>query len=234
MARGRGPLRWGILLPGAVLCLIFLGLGIWQVQRLEWKRDLIARTEAAVTAAPVPAPGPGAADQISEYRRVSVNGRYLSSEDTLVRAVTAFGAGYWVMTPFRTEQGWQLLVNRGFVAVDQISAYDPAATDQDRTLTGLMRATQTDGAFLRSNDPGADRWFSRDVQAIADARGVGQVAPWFLDLDRMPDVAAPIGGLTVVSFPNSHLTYALTWFAMAAGLGFVLVFIHRHKDEPEA
>lgn len=48
----RGPVRWGIVIPGTVLCLVFLALGAWQLQRLDWKRDLIARTEAAVTAAP--------------------------------------------------------------------------------------------------------------------------------------------------------------------------------------
>ncbi|WP_255351429.1 SURF1 family protein [Paracoccus sp. PAMC 22219] len=93
-----------------------------------------------------------------------------------------------------------------------------------------MRWTQEDGAFLRANDPAGDRWFSRDTQAIAGATGLDPVAPWFLDLDRGPGQGAPIGGLTVVSFPNSHLSYALTWFAMAAGLAFLLFFIHRPTD----
>ena len=237
MAARRGPVRWGpvrweIVIPGAVLCLVFLALGAWQLQRLDWKRDLIARTEAAVTAAPVAAPSPDMLtdDDAIEYRRVVVSGRYLPADDTLVRAVTGFGAGYWVMTPFQTDQGWRLLVNRGFVAVDQVSDYDPAPTGADQSLTGLMRWTQEDGAFLRANDPAGDRWFSRDTQAIAGATGLDPVAPWFLDLDRGPGQGAPIGGLTVVSFPNSHLSYALTWFAMAAGLAFLLFFIHRPTD----
>lgn len=222
-----GPLRWGIVLPGAVLVLIFLALGVWQVQRLEWKRDLIARTEAAVTAPPVAAPettGPG---EEFEYRHVTVTGAYAPGPDTLVRAVTDFGSGFWVMTPFRTDQGWQLLVNRGFVAADETGDYAPPPQGPGQVLTGLMRASQEGGAFLRDNDPEAGRWFSRDTQAIAQAGGFAPVAPWFLDLDRGAAQGAPIGGLTVVSFPNSHLSYALTWFAMAAGLAVLLVFIHR-------
>ncbi len=137
MAAWRGPVRWGIVIPGTVLCLVFLALGVWQVQRLEWKRDLIARTRP-------PSPPPGwrrrpqavAGDDTFEYRRVMLSGRYLQAPDTLVRAVTALGAGYWVMTPFRTDQGWTLLVNRGFVAADGTDDYAPASTAPDQVLTG--------------------------------------------------------------------------------------------------
>ena len=45
------------------------------------------------------------------------------------------------------------------------------------------------------------------------------MAPFFIDADATPSPGGlPVGGLTVVHFPNSHLTYALTWFALA-GLG---------------
>ena len=72
------------------------------------------------------------------------------------------------------------------------------------------------GGFLRANDPAADRWYSRDVAAIAAARGLDEVAPFFIDADGTPGATAPpLGGLTVVAFPNNHLLYAFTWFAMA-------------------
>ncbi|MET0271314.1 MAG: SURF1 family cytochrome oxidase biogenesis protein, partial [Sphingomonas sp.] len=56
----------------------------------------------------------------------------------------------------------------------------------------------------------------RDVRAIARARRVGPVAPFFVDADAAPNPGGwPVGGLTVVAFRNSHLVYALTWFALA-------------------
>jgi surfeit locus 1 family protein len=80
-----------------------------------------------------------------------------------------------------------------------------------------MRVSEPHGGFLRTNEPAADRWFSRDVPAIARARGLGVVAPFFVDADATPNRGGyPIGGLTVVQFRNSHLIYALTWFALAA------------------
>ena len=84
------------------------------------------------------------------------------------------------------------------------------------TVTGLMRDPEPGGGFLRSNDPAADRWFSRDVAAIARARQLGATAPFFIDADDTPNPGGyPVGGLTVISFRNNHLSYAVTWFALA-------------------
>jgi surfeit locus 1 family protein len=85
------------------------------------------------------------------------------------------------------------------------------------TVTGLLRVSEPGGAFLRSNDPAADRWYSRDVAEMARARGLDRVAPYFLDADAAPNRGGyPVGGLTVVHFRDPHLVYALTWFALAA------------------
>jgi surfeit locus 1 family protein len=94
------------------------------------------------------------------------------------------------------------------------------------TVTGLLRLTEPHGAFLRSNDPAADRWYSRDIAAIAADRGLGKVAPYFIDADAAPgSEGLPIGGLTVLTFPNNHLVYAFTWAALAllAAGGAILV-----------
>ncbi len=149
-----------------------------------------------------------------EYRRVTVTGHYLDHPDTLVLAVTAAGRGSWVMSAFQTAEGWPVLINRGFVPEERRQDY-PAPPRGLQQLSGLLRLSQPDGAFLRSNDPAQDRWFSRDTKAIGLARGITGSAPWFLDLDTAPE-ALPMPGLTVVSFRNPHLGYALTWFAMAA------------------
>jgi surfeit locus 1 family protein len=87
------------------------------------------------------------------------------------------------------------------------------------SVTGLLRMPEPGGAFLRRNEPSADRWYSRDVEAIAAARKLGPVAPYFIDADRSAadagDPAAPVGGLTVIAFPNNHLIYAITWYTLA-------------------
>ena len=110
-----------------------------------------------------------------------------------------------------------MLVNRGFAPPGRRTRGSRLASEIDAptTVTGLLRLTEPGGGFLRSNDPVGDRWYSRDVAAIAKARHLGTVAPYFIDADAVGG-DAPIGGLTtVVVFPNNHLVYALTWFALA-------------------
>lgn len=221
-----------------MLFLGFVALGGWQVQRLAWKTELIAQVEARVHATPTPAPGPGVAvtAQADQYRRVSTRGVFQHDREALVQAVTDLGPGFWVMTPLRTDQGQTILINRGFVSPERKAAADRAGGQLtgEQTVVGLLRISEPKGGFLRANDPGGDRWYSRDVAAIAAARGLDRAAPYFIDADATanPD-GWPKGGLTVVKFPNSHLVYALTWFGMAlltlVGYGLLVREVRRRR-----
>ena len=213
----------------------FLALGVWQLQRLAWKTELIAQVDARIHAAAAPAPGPAAWPAVNRradaYRRVVARGTFLHDRETRVQAVTALGGGFWVLTPLRTDQGFVVLINRGFVPPDSRDPVTRPAPQGEVRVEGLLRISEPGGGFLRANDPEADRWYSRDVAAIAAARSLGQVAPYFIDADAAPGVMWPRGGLTVVRFSNSHLVYALTWFAMAAltAAGFVLLWRERRR-----
>jgi len=231
----RSAFALGLML--ALAGLLFAGLvwlGVWQVHRRAWKLALIDHVEHRVHAAAVAAPGPSAWAGITAdkdaYRHVSVTGRYENGRETLVQADTELGPGFWVLTPFDTASGFTVLVNRGFVPPDH---RDPATRIDgqvagETTVTGLLRVTEPKGMLLRHNDPAHDRWFSRDVAAIANARRLGSVAPYFIDADRNTALPAdaPAGGLTVVQFRNAHLQYAITWFALAIlvliGIGFLI------------
>lgn len=232
-----GTRKWLLLGPGLLAVVILAGLGIWQVQRLGWKNALIARVEAGLAAQPVAAPGPADWPQITfdtaEYRRITARGHYLPEADLLVMAVTARGPGFWVMSPFETQDGWRLFVNRGFVPQDRQNPEDRPRPEGAVEVSGLLRLSQPDGAFLRSNDPEGGRWFSRDTAAMAQSLRLGEAAPYFLDAGETEGAAdsLPIGGLTVVSFPNNHLQYALTWFALSGGLAFLLFWAFRMSGE---
>jgi surfeit locus 1 family protein len=214
----------------------FAALGIWQVERRAWKLDLIARVDARIHAAPAPLPDPrqwpGFDARAEEYRHVRATGVFLNDRETLTQALTERGAGFWVMTPFRTAQG-VVLINRGFVPDDRRQPATRAAAQLQGpvTITGLVRATEPKGGFLRTNDPAANRWYSRDVGAIAAARRLGPTAPFFIDADATPNPGGyPIGGLTVVHFRNAHLVYALTWFALTALCLFASVRLLRAAE----
>lgn len=217
--------RRALTLIGTIALLGALGfasLGVWQLERLAWKNALIAAIDTRAHAAPVDAGNPAFwtsfDPETDEYRHAQVTGHFDNAKETLVQAVTAYGGGFWVLTPLLTASG-TVLVNRGFVPPDRRHPATRDAPAGDVTITGLLRLSEPNGAFLRSNDPAADRWFSRDIAAIAEAKNLGPTAPFFLDAERGTDpTASPIGGLTILSFSNNHLIYALTWFALSAML----------------
>jgi surfeit locus 1 family protein len=218
-----------LAVAGALLFILFLALGTWQLERRSWKLELIDRVERRVHAQPTDTPGPAQWPRVNaaddEYRHVRLTGRFLHDRETLVQASTVLGAGHWVLTPLRTAQGSVVLVNRGFVPPERRERAKRADGEAagEVSITGLLRMTEPGGGFLRRNDPAGDRWFSRDVQAIATARGLAAVAPFFVDEDaprsQPQDSKAeprwPAAGLTVIAFPNNHLVYAITWYALA-------------------
>jgi surfeit locus 1 family protein len=162
--------------------LLFAGLAAWQVERRGEKLALIHAVEQRLHAPPAAAPGPADWRRVGfasdAYRPVRVDGIFLHDRETLVQAATGLGPGFWVLTPLRTGAGWTVLVNRGFVPADAPGrasrrAGEPAGPV---TITGLLRITEPGGAFLHANDPASNRWYSRDVAAIARARGLGPVA----------------------------------------------------------
>lgn len=225
--------RRALAMCAGVFFLCFAFLGTWQIYRLQWKLDLIARVGQRVHATAIAAPdqqlwsGVNAAND--EYKHVQVSGLLLSEQTSYVQASTVLGSGYWVLTPLRQTDGSVVLLNRGFVpAMDKAKAAPHQEQRQTVSITGLLRMSEPDGGFLRKNDAAADRWYSRDVVAIGKKHNLSPIAPYFIDADAtdsQPDAGykslmasehqAPVAGLTVISFHNNHLVYALTWYALA-------------------
>jgi surfeit locus 1 family protein len=237
-AQRQHPAAGVTIFCGLMLLLIaaLVSLGIWQVERLSWKEDLIARVDQRVHAPPVPAPSRAAWGQISrakdEYRHVTAEGTLWNDKETLIYASTTLGPGYWVVTPLNLADGTSILINRGFVPTNR---RDPATRSEGQIaspvkITGLLRITEPKGTLIKSNDPANDRWYSRDVAAIADRRNVADVAPYFIDADATSNPGGlPVGGLTQIAFANNHLVYAMTWFALAIMAAGLLTFVVRSE-----
>lgn len=240
----RGPRRPAFLAALALgAALLFVGLillGNWQLRRLAWKHELIAHVaeRAHAPAGPLPARANWSAVTAAsdEYRHVRLAGRFLNGQETLVKASTELGSGYWVLTPLRLADGGLLLVNRGFVPeAMRAPATRPAAPEGEQQLSGLLRISESAGMWPRRNDAAAGRWYSREVAAIAAARGLQDVAPFFVDADAGADPEAwPRGGLTVLVFQDKHLGYALTWYGLAALLLLGAAIVAREERRVRA
>ena len=230
-----------MLVMGAFL----VGLGIWQLERLQWKlgllKEIADRTTAAPVAPPPEADWPRLTRDGLEYRHWQVSGTFdhakeIRSFTNLPDAKGQFrGVGYWVLTPLIRSDGSTVLVNRGFVPEN---AKDPASRQAGQiagpvTITGLARWTEDRNLFTPADDPAAGNWFTRDIAGIAKAEGLTRVAPFFIDADASAPGGLPEGGETILAFPNNHLQYALTWFGLALGLvGVYIAFVLRLRRKP--
>ena len=225
--------------------LILLGLGAWQVARLQWKEALIARVDARLDAPPVAAPGPEQWPTLDlaeiEYQPVAVRGRFLNDREIhVVYTLTApngpqGGVGYLVMTPFVADAGWTVFVDRGFVPRDR---KDPATRkagliEGETAVVGLLRQASERSWYTPRDNLAGNEWFSRDPKLYAAAEGMplADVAPYLIDArsDAALPGGLPQGGETIVAFPNSHLQYAVTWFGLALALAVVFFFFARGR-----
>lgn len=239
-----------LALAAIALFLLFVALGSWQVERRGWKLALMQRVEQRLHAAPRPLPPRADWPRVDaaghEYLAVKASGRWLPAKTVLTQATTTLGAGFWVLSALQLDDGGQVLVNRGFIPEAQRGAWATGTADTPADapvqIEGLMRMSEPGGGFLRRNDPAQQRWHSRDVAAIAQALGLQDAAPFFIDAglpDARTPTAADVGpayagpwprpGMTVVRFHNSHLVYAITWYGLAAMVVAAAVFVVRHE-----
>ena len=224
-------LRSGLAVPaifalGAIV--IFVGLGSWQLQRKAWKEALIETLEQRLSAPPGDLPPRERWASLSaandEFRRVKFSAAFVPRAEALIYTSGSAlrsdvsGSGYWVFAPAQLTSGGIVVVNRGFVPEgrqDPVTRAAGAATGH-ADLVGVMRWPESRGAFSPKDDPDRNIWFVRDPVAIAAAKGWGEVAPFFIELESpQPPGGLPRPGTLKVNLRNEHLQYAITWYGLA-------------------
>lgn len=227
---------WLIVVCALLGIAVTASLGVWQVERLRWKDDLIGKIEARTHAPPV-----GLDEAIRranagdpDYLRVRVRGNFVHDEEMRLFTVEDSAPGWFLITPLTTEDGQTVLVNRGFVP-DQLEKPETRPDSQpqgDVVITGLVRSPEEPGVFSPENDPDRRRWFWRDVMGMARATlPSGRVIDNFLiEQESSKDARGlPRPGATRLTLPNRHFEYALTWFGLAVTLFVVTLFFLRSR-----
>jgi len=228
------PLLWPTLisLPILVLC---LALSVWQMERREWKRDILDRIAANQSAAPIALDAllSGGDPLRREYGKVAVSGTFLHEKEFHLAARSRGNdVGIQIVTPLRTDNGQIVLFDRGWVPSEK---KDPAKRAEGQAagpvkLVGVVRRTQVQRQFAPDNVPDRNVWFTVDVPLLRKLAG-GRPDPaldlFFLEADASPNPGGlPIGGQTQLDIPNDHLQYALTWFLLALALSGVYLSYH--------
>ncbi|WP_455466005.1 SURF1 family protein [Bartonella sp. B39] len=246
-------IRFSSLLFGTLcVCffLLFSALGVWQIQRLNWKTNLITSAHQRIHLPPIKAPPKNQWEHVTfekdEYRPVIITGKFLTNKNIFVTAVAQETTGYWVLTPLQTADNALTFINRGFIPMDARHNFQNAEQShsdtsthqhstqhtEQTTIIGLLRMSEKNGFFPRKNNPDNDLWYTRDLPTMAQKLGLSTVAPYFIDAGKKTATQKdlPIAGLTVVHFQNNHLVYAITWFILAAGvLGGSLFLLQKKR-----
>jgi len=227
------PALWPTLISLPIF-LVSLGLGIWQMERREWKRDILDRMAANQAAPPL------ALDELlqgnplrHEYGRVKIAGSFLHDKEFYLAARSLKNSvGLQVVTPVKTNDDRIVLFDRGFIPQEK---KDPARRAEGQLagtveLTGIVRRNQEQRQFAPDNAPDRNVWFHVDVplmRSMAGARPDPKLDSFFLEADAAPNPGGvPVGGQTRLDIPNDHLQYAITWFLIAAALAGVYLAYH--------
>ena len=211
-----------------------LGLGTWQVQRLQWKDDLIQKLDARAVA-PVTAP-PAASDDLSafEYRRIRVRGVFRHDREFYLVGRSLRGqAGLHVLTPLeRAGGGPAILIDRGWAPFDR---RDPATRAKGQIagtveIEGLLRLAKGKGTFQPDNEAEKNTWYFIELDGMSQASGVRLAEGYYLVASPMKVPGSlPVAGQWRLKVRNDHLQYALTWFSLAIALLVIYVLYHRQR-----
>ena len=214
----------GFTLATLAALALLIGLGVWQLQRLEWKRGLIAEIETRAKAPPI-----SLAEALAlakdggdpSYLHVRVAGRFENDKERHLYALADGAPGWHLITPLVADDGATVMVDRGFVpdALKKQATRPQSQVEGETSVTGLVRVPESKGAFTPESDPDRDRWYYRDLDGMARSMFGDKpqnLAPFFLEAEEGgPPGSWPRGGQTRLDLPNNHLQYAITWFLLA-------------------
>jgi surfeit locus 1 family protein len=224
-------LPFGLSLAVGIGLIVLVSLGAWQLQRLAWKEDLLARVAALKSAPPQPLSKVLAQGLKADFTRVEVDCPGLAKAKYLeLFSVRDTGAGVRIISACKLAGPalGSILVDRGFVG-DTISAR-PLVDPTDTTplhLIGVLRIPDRATFVTPPNEVAANHWYSRNVAAMAQALNVERPAPLFLmaETSSNPEWTALTPAPIPAEISNRHLEYALTWFGLAAALAGVYVAV---------
>lgn len=241
----------------AALVVAMVLLGLWQLRRLDEKRDykalVDARQEAPVAEVREVVPADAAVDDAAVdavlYRSVTATGAYDDAGTVVVENRSLNGAsGAWVLTPLRLEDGSGVVVNRGFIGFDsEGTIVPPPAPGGSVAVEGLVFPSQQRGR-IGPRDPaeGTLEVLARVDLDRLEAQVDYDVLPAYVQLvasdpgEERPASDAPT--LVPLGPPEPdegpHLSYAAQWFIFtviaAGGYGLLLRRVARDTAKEEA
>ena len=230
---GFRPRFWPTVIA-LIMMAMTAGLGTWQVQRLAWKTDLLAKIAARMNGDAVPLPAVISDVPDWAFRRVHITGHFDPGKALWLYGRTYDGkAGVHLLVPLVRPQGDAVLVDRGFVPFDHGSQLAPyRAADGDVEIDGIARQPEPGGLFMPANQPDKNIWYTVDAPAMAKVAGQS-LAPLYVAArsDGSDGWPAATGGTEGTGIRNEHLQYAIFWYSMTLVLAVIYVMSSRSRSK---
>lgn len=218
-----------LLALGAFVWLCWLGM--WQLDRLAWKLELIEIAERGVSGDPVALRDvlARATPEAMRYQKVMTKGSFDHAKEVFVYAPHRQGQGFRVITPFMPIDGSPVLVDRGWVPTDRRAAEtrQDGLVEGEIALEGIIILAGEATIGVPGHQDGDPVWMFRDLKGMAAYMELELIAPVFIVVIPEADSPPwPRAELPDLSFRNSHLSYAITWFGLAFALLSVYIAFH--------
>jgi surfeit locus 1 family protein len=227
------PIAWGFIVISTAL---LFGLGFWQMERLQWKRGLIAAIEKSATTQAMKGLPKDIRDlQNMGFSRIHLVGEYLHDyEIHLAARYYQSQLGYHILTPFQLQDGRTVLLNRGWVrADDKAPANRPDGQVKGLQSIIVMVRNDNDRSFFTPNPDIEDNvWFWRDLKTISNVTKLPLVPVNMDVLYDAPKGGKPLPSDGLIALRNDHLGYAITWFLVGLIGISTFFFFHYRADAP--
>ncbi len=212
---------------GLVGCSILVGLGLWQLRRMEWKEAMIADIQAHIEARAVPIPD--VIDPSMKYLPVTLSGTTTGQEIHVVSGSRHQGGGYQIISGFVDDDGRRLMLDRGFVPQEMRNL---ERLPVRLHIRGNLHWPDERGSATPAPNMKENIWFARDVPALAELLDTLPVLVVVSAVEGDAQGVEPVP-VAIQGIPNNHLSYAVQWFMIAAvwaGMTVALIWRIRQRQ----
>ena len=203
--------------------MLFLSLGTWQLYRLQWKQDLISQIDKGLKSTPIKY-----SNKIkNDYQRVVLNGKFNYKNQIYLYSLNAKGQpGFDVITPFKTIEGDNVLINRGWINKEMKNKTEINLSNKSE-IFGLLRKIVKKNIFKPENDTEKNIWFSININQIKKITGKNFSNHVVFLEDNLTNL--PVPKKITIDVPNNHLKYAITWYLISISILFYYLYFRKKK-----
>ena len=203
--------------------MLFLSLGTWQLYRLQWKQDLISQIDKGLKSTPIKY-----SNKIkNDYQRVVLNGKYNYKNQIYLYSLNAKGQpGFDVITPFKTIEGDNVLINRGWINKEMKNKTEINLSNKSE-IFGLLRKIVKKNIFKPENDTEKNIWFSININQIKKITGKNFSNHVVFLEDNV--INLPVPKKITIDVPNNHLKYAITWYSISISILFYFLYFRKQQ-----